>query len=183
MNLFMLKTKLQNDYPIVREAVEEHPQIASVLVVLFPHNNLTFVLMIRRARDLKLHPGEIAFPGGVYEEADGNLLATALRETHEEIGLDLDESLVAATLPLVRTRTGFEVTPYVIILPARPRVGELSQEVEVVFEMPLVKLLSTQQRDVGFKAEEKMVVYWHGPNRVWGASAKILQRIEGLCSF
>lgn len=183
MDLFLLRTQLQSHCPVVRETVKDHPQKAAVLVVLFVKNNRVFVLMIRRARDLKVHPGEIAFPGGVYEEEDGDLLTTALRETREEIGLELDASLVIATLPLVETLTGFEVTPYVSILPVRPRWAQVSEEVEEVFEIPLVKVLSTQQRDVGFKVEDKMVVYWHGTNRIWGASAKILQKIEHLCSF
>ncbi len=182
MDLFLFKTKLENHHPIVREAVNEHPQTASVLVVLFLHQNKTFILMTRRAKHLNIHPGEMAFPGGEYEE-DGDLLTTALRETREEVGLELDESLVSATLPIVRTRTEYEVTPYITILPARPRVGELSEEVDEVFEIPLVKLLSTQQRDVGYKVEENMFVYWHGTNRIWGASAKILRQIERLCSF
>lgn len=183
MDLFLLKTNLENHHPLVRESAEEHPQIASVLVILFIHNNKTFILMTRRARHLTVHPGEMAFPGGAYEEEDGDLLTTSLRETREEIGLDLDESLISATLPVVNTRTGYQVTPYVTILPVRPRIGELSDEVDEVFEIPLVKLLSTQQRDVGYKVEENMFVYWHGTNRIWGASAKILQKIEHLCSF
>ena len=183
MDIFLLKTKLENHHPVVRQSVAGHPQTASVLVVLFSHDNKTFVLMTRRARHLKIHPGEMAFPGGRYEEKDGNLLSTALRETKEEVGLELDESLISATLPIVQTLTGYEITPYVTILPMRPRIGALSDEVEEVFEIPLVKLFSTQQQNARYKTEENMFVYWHGIHRVWGASAKILHKIEHLRSL
>jgi len=183
MDLFSLKTKLENHHPVVRASVAEHLLTASVLVVLFIHNDKTFVLMTRRARHLKVHPGEMAFPGGRYEKKDGNLLSTALRETQEEVGLELDESLISATLPIVHTLTGYEVTPYVTILPARPRIGGLSDEVEEVFEIPLVKLLYTQQQNPRYKVEENMFIYWYGTNRIWGASAKILQKIKRLCSL
>ena len=144
MDLSLLKTKLENHHPVVRASVAEHLPIASVLVVLFIHNNKKFVLMTRRAKHLNIHPGEMAFPGGRYEKEDGDLLSTALRETKEEVGLDLDESLINATLPVVQTLTGFEITPYVTILPERPRIGALSEEVEEVFEIPLVRMLSTK---------------------------------------
>ena len=182
MDIFLLKTKLENHYPVIRTSAAEHLPVASVLVVLFIHNDKTFVLMTRRAKHLKIHPGEMAFPGGRYEKEDGDLLSTALRETKEEVGLELDKSLISATLPIVQTLTGYEITPYVTILPVRPRIGELSDEVEEVFEIPLVKLLSTQQRNPRFRAEENMFIYWHGTNRIWGASAKILQKIEHIRS-
>ena len=136
--------------------------------------------MTRRSRHLKIHPGEMAFPGGRYEGEDSDLLSTALRETKEEVGLELDETLTSATLPIVKTLTGYEITPYVTILSWRPRIGELSDEVEEVFEIPLTQLLSTQKPNARYKVEENQYVYWHGTNRIWGASAKILQEIERL---
>ena len=136
--------------------------------------------MTRRSKQLKIHPGEMSFPGGRYEEEDGNLLNTALRETREEIGMNFDESQVSATLPIVRTLTGYVITPYVIILQERPQVGELSDEVDEVFEIPLVNLLLTQVENTEYKEEENKYVYWYDTNRIWGASAKILQEIERL---
>ena len=180
MDLLIFKAKLQRLYPVVRESIADHSLIASVMVLLFVHDSKVFILMTRRSRHLKIHPGEMSFPGGRYEKEDGNLLITALRETKEEVGVDLNESQVSATLPIVRTLTGYSITPYVIILQERPRVGELSDEVDEVFEIPLVSLLSTQKKNTEYKAEENKYVYWHDANRIWGASAKILQEIERL---
>ena len=180
MDLLIFKTKLKNLYPVSRDLVVADPLIASVVVLLFNFDNKVFVLMTRRSKQLKIHPGEMSFPGGRYEEEDGNLLNTALRETREEIGMNFDESQVSATLPIVRTLTGYVITPYVIILQERPQVGKLSDEVDEVFEIPLVNLLLTQIENAEYKEEENKYVYWHDTNRIWGASAKILQEIERL---
>ena len=75
--------------------------------------------MIKRALHLKSHAGEIGFPGGVYEkDKDENILATALRETQEEVGVQVEVSQVIAQLPIVITRLGFEITPFVSVFSA-----------------------------------------------------------------
>ena len=183
VDLISLKTKMEKYHPVVRGPVEWSPRTASVMVVLYVANENIFVLMTLRSKHLKIHPGEMSFPGGRYEDEDGDLLSTALRETKEEIGLELDDVLISATLPVVTTLTGYEVTPYVAILQTLPRIGELSDEVESIFEIPLIELLSTKQRNLSGKARESKYVYWYGSNCVWGASAKILREIECLRSL
>ena len=183
MNLAYLERTLKHSCPLVRESVEPHPQTAAVMVSFYARHGKTCVLMIKRSLDLPVHPGEIAFPGGVYKEEDEDLLSTALRETHEELGVELDESLVIARLPKVFTLTGFSVTPFAAILPAAPKYTDESSEVDEVLEIPLTSLLSTQQRDVGYKLSEEMVAYWYRHHRIWGASAKILAGIGKLVSI
>jgi len=180
MDLFMITTHLKNRFPVVLEPVALHAQRAAVLVVLFNKNSKAHILMTKRALHLKIHAGEISFPGGVVEMEDEYLMNTALRETLEEIGLEVDPSQVIGCLPTVETRTGFEVTPFVAILPSLPGLTVAEDEVLEVLEMPLTALLSTQQRDIGYKPSEKMVVYWYKCHRIWGASAKILRQIENL---
>ncbi|PIQ96128.1 MAG: coenzyme A pyrophosphatase [Nitrospinae bacterium CG11_big_fil_rev_8_21_14_0_20_56_8] len=183
MDLFVFKTRLRHFYPIVKEAVEVHPQRAAVLVMLYPKYNRTHVLMIKRARIMVQHGGEIAFPGGVFEEQDGDLLATALRETHEELGIEVGEFNVMGRLPQVETLSGYDVAPFVALMEEPPVFGKVSsREVEEVLEMPLTPLLSTQQRDVGYKPSEQMFAYWFGHHRIWGASARILHYIAQLSS-
>jgi 8-oxo-dGTP pyrophosphatase MutT (NUDIX family) len=180
MDLFMFTTNLKNHFPVVREPVELHAQRAAVLVILFNKNAKAHILMTKRALDLKIHPGEISFPGGVIEIEDEHLMNTALRETLEEIGLEVEPSKVIGRLPKVQTRTGFEITPFVAILPSLPELTPCEEEVHEVLEMPLTALLSTHQRDIGFKPSDEMVVYWYKCHRIWGASAKILRQIENL---
>ena len=70
MDLFLIKHKLQHDFPLVRETTLPHPQRAAVMVLLYPKPKKTYVLMTRRAMHLKYHAGEVSFPGGVFEEQD-----------------------------------------------------------------------------------------------------------------
>lgn len=184
MNLFLITTKLKNEFPLNQEAIESHPQKAAILVMLYPKHNTTHVLMTKRALHLKSHAGEIGFPGGVYEEdEDENLLATALRETHEEVGVQIDSSKVIAQLPIVNTRLGFEITPFVSVFSEALEFEPEEDEVDEILEIPFTSLLATQQRDVGFSPEQNMVMYWFKHHRIWGASAKILREIQHLSVY
>ena len=179
MNLFLIKTKLKSQFPIIPQTFEAHPKKAAVLVMLYPKHNTTHVLMTKRALHLNSHPGEIGFPGGVYDEdEDENLLATVLRETNEEIGVQVEPSKVIAQLPIVNTRLGFEITPFVSILSETPLFKPEKDEVEEMLEIPCNSLLAKQQRDLRFNPEQNMVIYWFKHHRIWGASAKILQKIQ-----
>ena len=181
MDLFLIKHKLQHDFPLVRETTLPHPQRAAVMVLLYPKPKNTHVLMTRRAMHLKYHAGEVSFPGGVFEEQDDDLLATALRETEEELAIQVESEDVLGQLPVVKTRLGFEITPFVSVLPSAPKYEPAENEVGEVLEMPFTSLLSTQQRDVGSKPEG--VMYWFQHHRIWGASAKILNQISHLSSY
>jgi 8-oxo-dGTP pyrophosphatase MutT (NUDIX family) len=125
----------------------------------------------------------VSFPGGVFEEQDDDLLATALRETEEELAIQVESEDVLGQLPVVKTRLGFEITPFVSVLPSAPKYEPAENEVGEVLEMPFTSLLSTQQRDVGSKPSEEGVMYWFHHHRIWGASAKILKQISHLSSY
>ena len=178
MDLIFITTKLKNKFPLKQKAVEPHPKKAAILVMFYPKHNQTYVLMMKRALHLKSHAGEIGFPGGVYEkDEDKSLLATALRETQEEVGVQVEVSQVIAQLPIVNTRLGFEITPFVSVFSAAMEFKLKEDEVEEILEIPLTSLLATQQRDVSFSPEQDMVMYWFQHNRIWGASAQILREI------
>ncbi len=184
MDLFLIKTKLKNEFPLTQRVVQPYPQKPAVLVLLYPKNNKTHVLMTKRALHLRSHAGEISFPGGVYEEdKDNNLLATALRETEEEVGAKIEASKVIAELPIVNTRFGFEITPFVSVIPETLEFEPEEEEVAEVLEIPFTSLLASQQRDVGFGPENDMVMYWFKHHRIWGASAKILLKIQHLSVY
>ena len=89
---------------------ERIPVHASVLVPLVLRDELT-VLFTQRTDHLTAHPGQISFPGGRVEPGDADAVATALRESHEEIGLRADEVDVLGALPIYTTGSGFIVTP------------------------------------------------------------------------
>ena len=184
MDLFLIKTKLKNEFPLTQRAIQPYPQKAAVLVILYPKNNKTHVLMTKRALHLRSHAGEISFPGGVYEEDnDTDLLATALRETTEEVGANIEASKVIAELPVVKTRFGFEITPFVCVISETLEFDPEEDEVDEILEIPFTPLLASQQLDVGFSPEQDMVMYWFKHHRIWGASAKILLKIQQLSVY
>ena len=177
MNLSSLTNTLLEQYPVIPQPMADHPQNAAVLVILYPVGIQVNVLLIKRASHLRIHAGEISFPGGGYETEDHSLLATSLRETREEVEIEIEESQVIACLPQVMTLTGFQVTPFLALLDGLPSYQKNTEEVAEVLEVPLVPLLATHHRDVGYPPAMNMVAYWHRHNRVWGATAQILHHI------
>jgi 8-oxo-dGTP pyrophosphatase MutT (NUDIX family) len=152
---------------------------AAVLLPLFKRNGAYHVLFIERSRKVEHHKGEISFPGGLCEESDGGFEGTALRETHEEIGMRPEDVRVLGLLDDMRTQsTGYRVTPVVGIIPY-PYPFVLSvREVEQIITIPLAHFL-----DPGNGGEESVIregiayrghVYRHEGHVIWGATARIL---------
>ncbi|MCG6507008.1 CoA pyrophosphatase, partial [Vibrio parahaemolyticus] len=84
---------------------------ASVLIGFVERPTGLNVVLTKRAAHLKHHPGQISFPGGKYEESDGTLYQTAMRETREEIGIQEDQIEILGQLPELVTVSKFAVTP------------------------------------------------------------------------
>jgi len=95
------------------------------------------VLLTRRAGHLSRNPGEVCFPGGKWEEHDESLLVTALRESHEEVGLAPEMVEVIGRLKPLVARTGLNVMPYVGIINANLHLQPTSDELDSVFKVPL----------------------------------------------
>ena len=183
MDLRLLADRLQTEHPLLESCLPDDEHSPAVLAVLYPYLRQPHVLLIHRSEHLRLHPGQISFPGGMYEEGDAGLLATALRETREELDLDIPASQVMGLLPMVQTLTGFTIFPFITILDERPATRKNPDEVQEVLEVPLLPLLSTHHREMGYPTEKKMVAYWFLQHRVWGATAKILHHIGKLSSI
>lgn len=155
---------------------------SAVLVPVFrrPDGELRVVL-VRRGEG-GLHGGELGFPGGKCEPADASPLATALREAHEEIGIEGGHVEILETLPPVDTMTtGYLIHPFLgrIAPPAawRCRAGEIAE----VLEVPAQELARPEARgeDIAnfptWPAPKRISFYKIGPHRLWGASYRILQ--------
>jgi len=182
MNLNLLSEKLKTEYPLPEARLPDNAKSSAVLVVLYTRHRQPHVLLIQRAVHLNRHAGEISFPGGFFEKPDGTLLTTALRETREELDLDIPASQVLGLLPEVQTLTSFTISPFITILDELPPYRQNPDEVQKVLEIPLLPLLSTHHREMGYPPQKQMVAYWHMEHRVWGATAKILHRIRTLDS-
>jgi 8-oxo-dGTP pyrophosphatase MutT (NUDIX family) len=151
---------------------------AAVLVPIY-RAPLTAVFTERRA-DLRRHAGEISFPGGRQDEPDEDLRSTALREAHEEIGLEpTGVELVGALPPVGTFVTSYRVFPFVgLIEPGqtwRPQASEVAQ----VLEFTLEDLLAghEMQRLLRKGVPIKTPTYTVDGHLVWGATARILQSL------
>ena len=134
------------------------------------------VLTERRA-DLPRHPGEISFPGGRRDEEDSHLCATALRETHEEIGLPPQAvELLGALQPTPTFVTNYAIYPFVGLI--EPGFEWVLAEAEVgrVLELPLesVRRGSARRRLVRRGMPFRTDTYEVGGHLIWGATARIV---------
>src|SRR5215216_63988 len=157
---------------------------AAVLVPLYRDpvaagEPLTAVFTERRA-DLRRHAGEISFPGGRQDHPDEDLRATAVREAHEEIGLDpAGVELVGALPPVGTFVTSYRIFPFVGLIEPGQTWRPQATEVEQVLEFTLADLLRGHeiQRLIRKGVPIKMPTYTVDGHLVWGATARIVQEL------
>jgi 8-oxo-dGTP pyrophosphatase MutT (NUDIX family) len=151
---------------------------AGVLVPLFVQEEELRVLFTQRTLMVKDHRGQIAFPGGVRDLEDSTLLATALRETFEEIGLDPKSVEVLGSLPGVTTITGYHILPFVGLIPHPYDFRPSPREVKRLLAFPMADFYPSERWSSGpytFQGRVTRVCYWqNGEEVVWGATARIL---------
>ena len=157
---------------------------AAVLVPLVDRPQGLTVLLTQRNEHLSSHAGQVAFPGGRVEDGDADAVATALRETEEEIGLDRRHIEPVGRLDSYVTRTGFTVTPIVgIVQPPFDLVLDAA-EVAEAFEVPLDFLLDPANRETRtseFQGIARHFYVYPYPGRyIWGATAGMLTNLAEL---
>lgn len=169
--------------PELDAVLERPPREAAVLIPLVERGGALNVLFTARARHLPHHAGQVSFPGGVSGAAEP-VVATALREAHEEIGLEPARVAVAGRLRRHLTGTGFIVTPVVGFVPGDFEPVPDPAEVDAAFEVPLRVLLEreTIRSTVRERFGARFVMYEldYGGFRIWGATAAILVTFLGL---
>jgi 8-oxo-dGTP pyrophosphatase MutT (NUDIX family) len=163
------------------------PIAAAVLVPVVERDAELTVLLTQRASQLKNHAGQISFPGGRIEPEDAGPSAAALREAHEEIGLEARFISVVGYLADHILLSGFRVTPVVAFVQPGFELLLDSQEVSDTFEVPLSYVFEpgnqrSQRRKFGGGAGELDVwdIQYQGRN-IWGATAGMLLNLYRLC--
>ncbi|HEY88255.1 MAG TPA: CoA pyrophosphatase [Thermoflexia bacterium] len=158
------------------------PRQAAVLIPLAFIESEIFILFTLRREDLTHHGGEISFPGGNHEKKDGNCIRTALRETHEEIGLPSQAVQVLGQLtPLYIFPSRYIVHPIVGWIPNLPPLRPNAREVARILQVPLNLLLQpeTIQQEIGIRNGTTITIpyyefqAWH----IWGATAMLLSEL------
>jgi 8-oxo-dGTP pyrophosphatase MutT (NUDIX family) len=157
---------------------------AGVLLPLFCKDGSYHILFTRRTDKVKRHKGEISFPGGIYDAADRDLSATALREAHEEIGLKPRDVELLGELDEVMTLTDFIVSPFVGLIPFPYPFIPSAEEIAEIIILPLFGflkegVLSEEDWAYGEKTA-KVHTYYCGGHVIWGATAKILRQFLEL---
>ncbi|HSV47362.1 MAG TPA: CoA pyrophosphatase [Ramlibacter sp.] len=168
----------------------DRPQAdASVLVPVVMREHPT-VLLTERTTHLSTHSGQVAFPGGKRDATDRDATHTALREAHEEIGLEERWIEVIGQMPVYRTGSQFLITPVVALIDPRHHLTLNAYEVADAFEVPLAFLMNPAHHRrhalewAGHRRDWFSMPYMDGSNErfVWGATAALLRNFYRFLS-
>jgi 8-oxo-dGTP pyrophosphatase MutT (NUDIX family) len=154
---------------------------SAVLVPLYEREGRPYIVFIKRTETVREHKGQISFPGGGRESGDATLLDTAIRESHEEIGLLPDDIEILGELDdVITTTSNYIVTPFVGSIPWPYRFVKNPNEVEDIIEVPVSAILGRDclKPDTEYDEGEKVDSWaYHYEGRViWGATARILYK-------
>jgi 8-oxo-dGTP pyrophosphatase MutT (NUDIX family) len=159
---------------------------AAVLVLVYPAGAevLPHVVLTLRAANLRRHRGQVSFPGGLVEPGE-DLAAAALREAHEEVGIEPARvELIGELTPLPMPHTGFVLHPFVGLARLRPDLRPREEEVARVLEVPLRELAdpSRVREEPRLLGEQIYQVPFFdvAGEKVWGATAMILAELLAL---
>lgn len=150
---------------------------AAVLVPLYVKRGALHAVFTERHHDLPRHAGEISFPGGRRDPEDADLIVTALRETHEEVGLPPESvDVLGALEPIPTVVTGYAIYPFVGIVPGSFRWTPSDSEVAAVIDLPLPAVAAGygRRRLVRRGAAIHTDTYVVDDHMIWGATARIV---------
>ncbi|MBI2886216.1 MAG: CoA pyrophosphatase [Chloroflexi bacterium] len=158
---------------------------SAVLVLVYPRDGQHVVLLTKRTSRVDDHKGEISFPGGAFSpEEDPSLRHTALRESAEEVGLELEYAEVLGELDDTPTRSSYLISPFVGTLLRPQRFKPHPAEVAELLEIPLPMLLdprTLRSEPVTYAGREVSGFYYQYQEHViFGATARILQQFLHL---
>ncbi len=184
-SLETVSSALASFRPDAQLQVAQTPERPSaVLIGLFQSDKGVEVILTRRSHQLTNHRGEISFPGGRLDEGE-TVIAAALRETQEEIGIDPSEAKVIAELSAMSTVvSNSHIVPVVARFEQRPEMQPMNSEVDRVFTVPLSELVRSDtysQESWKFPDRELQINFFYlDDETIWGATARMLLQVMNL---
>lgn len=168
--------------------VPVNAKLSAVLCLLYPERSGLHMLLMKRMEDGRAHSGQVSFPGGRYEpDVDKDMLATALREANEEVGIDPEEvDVIGALTSLYIPVSNFNVFPYVGFTREKPRLHLSIDEVSYTIETPVRHLLDDGNKmttDVSSPAMPGLIknvraYKLQDEGIIWGATAMMISELE-----
>ena len=181
MEIELLKKALSSKItPAVKH--DEQTKLAAVLIVLYGKESK--IIMTERPKTMNHHAGEISFPGGTWTQRDDDLLTTALRETKEEINLNISrQQIIGQIKPVTTLNSGFTIMPFICIVNEIPKLIPNS-EIETILHIPFLPLLNTIEDDLdpSHKSIQEMYTFRYQHHLIWGASARMLKQMFDILS-
>lgn len=158
---------------------------AAVLVPIQDRSDGAHLVLTQRAEMLNSHAGQIAFPGGRIEPLDASPLAAALRESHEEIGLDPAAVRVLGQLDQVTASSDYLITPFIGVVPDPYDFRLNPAEAAAVFSVPVAGLLEEgclkiEPRPHRSGRRDPVYHFYYQDRDIWGATARIILQVLEL---
>ena len=175
-SLVMNLDSVRDDLACMLDPVLDEPGWRPAAVLLIICGNQPHIIMTEKPHHMRIHAGEISFPGGKPESVDVDLCETAIRETREEIGYSVDRRNVIGQLEPVHTlNSRFTILPFVATLDSTPSF-QANVEVGAILHIPLEPLLKTLEADT--LRGPDMFTLQHQDKTIWGASARMLEQVN-----
>lgn len=155
--------------------------LSAVILPIYYKDGEYYILFTKRTEKVKYHKGQISFPGGAYEERDGTLLNTALRECAEEISLKAESVEILGELDDTATTTSsYIISPFVAAIPWPYQFKLDDYEAEEIIEVPISALLDESSLHLETETIDGEIFpsyyYHYQGNIIWGATARILNQ-------
>jgi 8-oxo-dGTP pyrophosphatase MutT (NUDIX family) len=169
-----------NDWVVEPEFLSAS-RIAAVLIGLVERGGALNILLTQRARALRVHSGQIAFPGGKMDATDASPAAAALREVEEEIGIPASRIGVLGYLPPYLTGSGFRVVPVLARIDTPFEAVLNPGEVDELFEVPFAFLMNEANHELRQREWKGKPRHFYampyGERHIWGITAGILRAL------
>ncbi|WP_211292477.1 NUDIX hydrolase [Nonlabens arenilitoris] len=166
--------------------LKKTPRKAAVMMLIYPVNDVAHFVLIERMVSKGAHSGQIAFPGGRQEEEDQDDAVTAIRETHEEVGIIPDhQEIIAAGTPIYIPPSNYMVSPFLAFAKAELQFTPQPSEVKSIIEVPLHELIdpnnvSKHTLSTSYATNITVPCYNLQDHVVWGATAMMLAEFKTM---